>query len=483
MSNNNDIYYSAYTARDRRFDGIFFIGVLTTKIYCRPICPSKTPLRKNCVFFESIFAAENKNFRPCLRCRPELAPGNAPADDSKRIAYQIIQRLEDGIIEKNATQTEIADHFELSTRQIRRILQKEIGISPHKILQTQRLLLAKQLLSETKLSITEIAFTSGFSSIRRFNDVFKEHYRMQPSQLRKTLKYDSSEIKSNDTSQIFLCYRPPYNWDSMITFLKGRELLGVEYVTKEKYMRTVKIGKYEGWISLSHTPENSALRLEFSHSLCPVLPILLNKIRNMFDLQAHPEAIQEKLKKCKIIGKAVLKNPGMRLPGGFDGFELCLRAILGQQVTVKAATTLAGRLSQTYGKSISTPYQNLTHLTPLAETISKCKETDITKFGITNTRANTIISLAKAYTKGTITLDVGSKPQKAIESLLNIPGIGPWTSQYIVMRGIGWPNAFLKEDLVVRKKLGNVSIKTAEDISQQWAPWRSYAVLHIWNSL
>jgi AraC family transcriptional regulator of adaptative response / DNA-3-methyladenine glycosylase II len=474
--------YNALTSRDSRFDGVFYVGVTSTGIYCRPICPVKTPKKENCRFFGSREMAEKEGFRPCLRCRPELSPGSAPVDDSHRIAHLIAQRIEEGLIEDNASIEDIADQFELSSRQIRRIVQKELGVSPIELMQTRRLLLAKQLLTETKLPITEIAFASGFSSLRRFNDAFSAQYRMPPTRLRKVAAAHEDEITSTHTSIVQLVYRPPYDWEGILEFLKVRMLKEVEWVTEDTYYRTVCLGGYKGWIAVKNAPIKNALMIEFTHSLTPVMPALLNRLRNLFDLSARPDLIAAHLSEDKILKKMVIKNPGLRVPGAFDGFELAVRAVLGQQITVKTATTLGCRFVEAFGRKIKTPFLELSRLTPLPARIAKANVDEIAKLGIVSTRAKSILALAKAYVSGELSLNAGSRPDKTIEQLAAMPGIGQWTAHYIAMRALRWPDAFPKGDIGVMNNLGKVTVKQADEMSQAWSPWRSYAVLYIWKN-
>lgn len=474
-------YYQALLSRDPRFDGVFFVGVTSTGIYCRPICPAKTPKAENCRFFDSAEAAEKESFRPCLRCRPELAPGNAPVDDAHRIAHLIAQRIEEGLVDDPIGLEAIAEQFDLSSRQLRRIVQKELGVSPIELIQTRRLLLAKQLLSETRLSIIEIAFASGFSSLRRFNDAFSSRYRMAPSRLRKEAITHESEITSTDTSTLRLTYRAPYDWEGILAFLSGRMLKGAEWVTQDAYYRTVQLGQHKGWISVTHAPEKRALRVEFTHSLAPVLPALLGRLRNMFDLSARPDLIAAHLMKDDRLKAAVEQNPGLRVPGAFDGFELSVRAVLGQQVTVKAATTLSCRFVEAFGENFKTPFPELGRLSPSPERIAETSVDEIAQLGIISTRAKSIIALAEACLSENLQLHAGANPDKTIAQLTAIPGIGPWTANYIAFRALRWPDAFPKEDIAIRNSLGSVTAKQAEAISQGWRPWRSYAVLHLWQ--
>ena len=483
MNQDTRRFYSALTARDPRFDGVFFVGVTSTDVYCRPICPAKTPRQSNCRFFDTPQEAEHAGFRPCLRCRPELAPGSAPVDDGQRIAQQIVQRLEEGMLDDNSGLEEIADQFELSSRQIRRIVQKELGVPPIQLLLTRRLLLAKQLLTETTLPITEVAFASGFSSLRRFNDAFTRRYRMPPTHLRKRAAVDSVAIGGGQTSRLQLAYRSPYDWNGILRFLAARALKGVEHVTDHSYARTVQLGKAKGWVQVTQSKEKHALILEFTHSLTPVLPLLLSRIRALFDLDARPDVIARHLKKDPRLSHAVRTNPGMRVPGAFNGFELGLRAILGQQVTVKAATTIACRFVEAFGEPIATPFPELTRLTPLPARMASASVDDIARHGVLASRSKSIILLAEALKSDGLRLDgvTHHKPDDSISKLTELPGIGQWTAHYIAMRALRWPDAFLKEDIAVRNSLGGVTANEAEELSQLWRPWRSYAVMHLWG--
>jgi AraC family transcriptional regulator of adaptative response / DNA-3-methyladenine glycosylase II len=483
MNRDRRRLYQALAARDPRFDGIFFVGVTSTGIYCRPICPVRTPKAANCRFFDTAQETEQAGFRPCLRCRPELAPGSAPVDDSQRIAQLIVQRLEEGKLDAQAGLEDIADQFELSSRQIRRIVQKELGVPPIQLLLTRRLLLAKQLLTETTLPVTEIAFASGFSSLRRFNDAFSTRYRMPPTRLRKKATEGAEAIADSTSSTLQLSYRPPYDWEGVLAFLAARSLKGIEWVTAESYARTVRLGDAKGWIRVKQSRKKHALMLAFTHTLTPALPALLSRVRALFDLNARPDMISKHLARDERLARAVKRNPGMRVPGAFNGFELGLRAILGQQITVKAATTIACRFVEAFGEQIVTPFAELNRLTPAAERVAAASIDDIARLGIVAARARSIIALAKVQGSGSLSLDGGAhhNPDDSIKRLTELPGIGQWTAQYIAMRALRWPDAFPKEDIAVRNCLGGVTAREAEERSQAWRPWRSYAVMHLWG--
>jgi AraC family transcriptional regulator of adaptative response / DNA-3-methyladenine glycosylase II len=474
--------YNALTARDARFDGVFFVGVTSTDIYCRPICPARTPREANCRFFDTPQEAEQAGFRPCLRCRPELAPGSAPVDDAQRIAHLVVQRLEEGSFDEKAGLETIAEEFELSSRQIRRIVQSELGVPPIQLLLTRRLLLAKQLLTETTLPITAVAFASGFSSLRRFNDAFDGRYGMPPTRLRKRATETGAATVDGQTSTLLLAYRPPYAWHHILAFLAGRALKGVEYVTNDSYSRTVNLGEAKGWIRVTQAKKTHALVIEFTHTLTPVLPALLGRVRALFDLQARPDVIAKHLRKDACLKAAVGGNPGLRVPGAFDGFEMGVRAILGQQVTVKAATTIACRFVEAFGEPIVTGFDELNRLTPKPRRVAAASIDDVARHGILASRARSIIALAQAHESG-LWLDGGAHhhPDESIRRLAELPGIGLWTAHYIAMRALRWPDAFPKEDIAIRNNLGGVTAREAEALSEAWRPWRSYAVMHIWG--
>ncbi len=509
MTSDPAALYQALSSRDPRFDGVFYVGVTSTGIYCRPVCPARTPRETNCRFFESPEAAEKARFRPCLRCRPELAPGNAPMDDARRIAELVAQRIDEGMLDQGAGLERIAARFGWSSRQIRRIVQRELGVSPIELVLTRRLLLAKQLLTETSLPITQVAFASGFASLRRFNDAFGRRYGMPPTRLRRSAAvgmphanamphasdapgmpvtpvtsgaaYATDAASAHPTFTLRLGYRAPYDWAGMLRFLGTRALLGVERVDEHGYWRTVQLGLHSGWIRVRNAPNRAELLVELTHTLTPVLPALLGRVRHLFDLSARPDLIAAQLAQDPRLAGAVERNPGLRVPGAFDGFELALRAILGQQITVAAATTLAGRLVGAFGTTMAGGHEDVTRLAPTAAQLSAVSVDGLVSLGIVRTRARSIIGLATEVASGRLHLDPGADAERTMAQLVALPGIGPWTAHYIAMRALRWPDAFPKEDVVVRRALGNVTAAEAEVRSQPWRPWRSYATLHLWR--
>ncbi|MFT3904810.1 MAG: AlkA N-terminal domain-containing protein [Steroidobacteraceae bacterium] len=477
--------YQALKSRDRRFDGVFYVGVTSTRIYCRPICPVRTPKQENCRFYATAEAAEKAAFRPCLRCRPELAPGLAPVDDAQRIAQLLVQRIDEGQDETGGLE-QIAAQFHLSSRQLRRIVQQQLGVAPIDLLQTRRLLLAKQLLTETQLPVTDVAYASGFASLRRFNDAFSKRYRMPPGRLRKQVAARGAAVDAGidtaaDTSTLLLGYRPPYDWQGTLAFLRLRVMADVEWVDELAYYRSVALGGQRGWIGVRHAPERHALQVQFTHSLTPVLPALLGRLRNLFDLSARPDLIAGHLAQDRYLKREVTAAPGLRVPGAFDGFELAVRAILGQQITVKAATTLAARFAECFGERCVTPLAQLARLSPTPVRVARARVEEIARLGMPTARARSIQALAQACAAGAVSLEPGTDPARAIAQLVELPGIGPWTAHYIAMRALRWPDAFPHGDVAVLKALGGMDAAETDRLSQAWRPWRSYAVLHLWR--
>jgi AraC family transcriptional regulator of adaptative response / DNA-3-methyladenine glycosylase II len=477
--------YAAAKAHDVRFDGRFFCGVSSTGIYCRPICRVKPPKEENCTFYISAAAAEAAGYRPCLRCRPELAPGLAPVDSATRLARNAALLMEEGGLATKKL-SDLAAMLGITDRHLRRVFFEEYGVTPIQYSQTQKLLLAKSLLTDTQLSVTDVAMTAGFGSIRRFNDLFKKHYRLAPNKLRNKGR---SQVENNDGITIFLGYRPPYAWNNLISFLAGRAILGVESVVENAYRRTVAIKKgetiYHGWISVVNRPEKNGLAVTLATTLLPVLSQVLTRIRLLFDLNCSPDKVADKLMAMDELAPNIYV-PGIRVPGCFDPFEMAVRAVLGQQVTVKAASTLAMRLVNALGEKIETPFAELTFTFPQPGKICSLEgplENHLGPLGITGARARSILALAEALTSNAITLAYGATPAVEMEKLHRLPGFGPWTVQYIAMRALGWPDAFPHTDYGVKKALSDRSPQEILALSQAWSPWRSYATVLLWNSL
>jgi AraC family transcriptional regulator of adaptative response / DNA-3-methyladenine glycosylase II len=478
MNLDPDACYRALTARDPRFDGLFFVGVMSTRIYCRPICPARTPGRERCRFFPGAAAAEQAGFRPCLRCRPELAPGNAPVDAVGRTARIAAVRIGAGVMNDDGSLESLAGELGVGARHLRRVLRQELGVSPVELAQTHRLLLAKQLLTETTLPIIDVAFASGFSSVRRFNALFRARYRLTPRDLRKSRGREAPD----GSIRLNLAYRPPLAWETLLQFLAGRAVAGVEAVVGRSYLRTVALDDLRGWVKVEPAAGRHALTVELPMSLAGALPPLLAKLRNLFDLDARPDVIADHLGRDPHLGGGVLGHPGLRVPGAFHGFELAVRAVLGQQVSVRAATTLAGRLAEAFGEPIETPFPALTRLSPSPTRLADARLDELTGLGLVAARAGSVRALAAAVCDGAVSLEPGPDPEAGIERLLALPGIGPWTAHYVAMRGLRWPDAFPHSDLGLRKALGGRPPRAVLDLAEGWRPWRAYAAMYLWHN-
>ncbi len=465
--------YRAIRARDPRFDGRFFVGVSSTGVYCRPVCTVKMPKRENCAFFPSAAAAESLGFRPCLRCRPELAPGNASIDARHRIAQAAASLIEDGVVNEIGTGG-IADRLGVTDRHLRRVFHGEFGVAPIEYAQTQRLLMAKRLLTDTTLPITEVAYAAGFGSLSRFDALFKERYRLSPSQLRRA----PTPSPHPDALTFELSFRPPYDWPSLIDFLRARSVNAVEDVDGCAYRRTVRIAEngqvHAGWVEITPHPRKPVLRAAVSASLAKVLPPLLSRVKHLMDLSSNPAEVAE------VLGPLAAAKPGLRVPGAFDGFEVAVRAVLGQQVSVAAARTLAGRLAAAFGTPVHSPFAVLSTSFPAPEQIANLSASDISGLGVLPTRARTVIELAKVLARGAVRLTPGADVTATLEALRCIPGVGEWTAQYIAMRALAWPDAFPHTDLGVMKALGERNGRRVLAAADRWRPWRAYAVMHLW---
>jgi len=464
--------YQALISRDSRFDGLMFVGVSSTGIYCRLICNSRRPLRRNCTFYPNAAAAEQAGFRPCLRCRPEIAPGNALVDSRNRLAVALGRRIEDGALNEISVPA-LAAQMGISDRHLRRVIQDEFGVSPNKLLETQRLLSAKLLLTDTLLPVTEVAYASGFASLRRFNDAFKTNYRLNPSQFRR----GTGRSKAADRFVFELAYRPPLDWTALLHFLERRLYSGVEAIVDSAYLRTVSIGGHAGWIRVRPSSRRHALSVEISPELGRVIPAVLMRVRRLFDLGAEPQRIAQRL------GKLAALCPGLRMPGAFDGYEVAIRAVLGQQISVKGATTLAGRFAAAFGESVAMPFAQLHLLMPAAQHVANSSAAALAKIGVTSARADTLLGVSRAMAQDPNLLAPGADVEQAMARLKTLPGIGEWTAQYLAMRAFAWPDAFPATDLGIRKALGIDDERKIIAHAEIWRPWRGYATMHLWRSL
>lgn len=491
MPYDNDTAYLVFKARDARFDGRLFIGVTSTGVYCRPVCRVRTPRRENCRFFDSPAQAEAATFRPCLKCRPEIAPGAGLAwsvmDASRTLAVQAagwLDRQAAAGAEESASVAALAQRLGVSDRHLRRIFAAEHGVTPLQYLQTRRLLLAKQLLTDTRLPVAEVALASGFRSLRRFNDAFAGHYRMSPSRLRGS---GAPAGDADEPVSILLGYRPPCDSGALLRFLAARAIPGIEAVEGRRVRRSLRPGSVPGgpgWLEVEFLPESPArapqLRLRFPPELAACSARLLAGVRRWLDLDADPDSIGQAL-------ASLPGEPGLRLPGSIDAFEMAVRAVLGQQVTVAAARTLARRLVERFGAAAATPWPDIDRLFPSPEELAAAPLERIAELGIIRGRAGAIIALAQAWPQLGALLDARCAPDELITALCALPGIGPWTAHYIAMRALGWPDAFPPKDVAVLNAMnilfGTTSQREAERHAERWRPWRAYAVLRLWNSL
>jgi AraC family transcriptional regulator of adaptative response / DNA-3-methyladenine glycosylase II len=473
----------ARLSRDARFDGLFFTAVTSTGIYCRPVCPAPTPRRENVAYYRNAAAAEAAGFRPCLRCRPELSPGDGAWRRGDAAVARALKLIDQGLLSDQPLAA-LAERVHLGERQLRRLFVERLGAAPIGVHGTRRLLFAKQLLTETTLPITQVALAAGFGSLRRFNTTFQAAYRMAPRDLRKRPLEERGEALT-----LRLGYRPPYDFAAMLDFLRGRALPGVEVVDAASYTRVIAFtnaGPIEtpGWLRVSAWPgDEHALKLEL-HGAAPArLLEIVNRLRRMFDLDADPQAISDALSSDARLRPLLALRPGLRLPSGWDGFEIAVRAIIGQQVSVAAARTVAARLAQRFGQALPTAFApGLEHLFPTPEALA---DADLTTIGLTRARAETIRTMARALLDGRVDF----KPDHTLDDFaarwVALPGIGPWTAQYIAMRALGHPDAFPAEDLVLQRALPNdgsrLGAKALSGHAEAWRPWRAYAVIHLWR--
>jgi AraC family transcriptional regulator, regulatory protein of adaptative response / DNA-3-methyladenine glycosylase II len=527
VSDNAYIFYQALKSRDARFDGQFFTGVTSTGIYCRPVCRVKTPKAENCRFFAQAWQAESAGFRPCLRCRPELAPRDrkdawSTEDASHTLALQAAHMLQETVQQqRDMSVADIAAGLGVSERHLRRICEAHLGVAPLQYLQTQRLLAAKALLTDTQLPITEVAASSGFSSLRRFNAAFLQHYRLAPTQLRKqndqlsrkvigaTRHSETTHAEMFDASiTIELGFRPPYHAQALLKFWQARQLDAIEYIANNQgfvpgseaflskngpselvaLIRSFQIlhaGKLlRGWLHARPDLQKNVLHVRLADTLAPALPAITERLRAAFDLDADPAAIEATL------GLHFKNSAGMRVPGSLEGFEIAVRAVLGQQVTVAAARTFTQRVVHSFGSPIQTPWPQITRCFPTPEQLACAKPEQLGALGIVRQRQAALIALSRAVAEGALPLNSPPKPMHVIEQLKALPGIGDWTAHYIAMRALRWPDAFPAGDIALHHALGLRDEKSptkrarlAEQASQAWRPWRSYAVLRVWEGL
>lgn len=469
----------ARLSRDPRFDGKFFIGVVGSGVYCRPICPAPTAKEKNVRYFPSAAAAAEAGFRPCLRCRPESSPGTPAWLGTSTTVSRALRLIGDHGLEDGGVEV-LADRLGVGSRHLRRLFLRHLGATPIAVAQTRRLHFAKKLIDETTLPMSEIALASGFGSVRRFNAGIRKVYHRTPTQIRQLARHTlgrHNAVQPGNQYLFHLHFRPPYHWQGMLDFLAPRATPGVEVVDAGVYRRTISLNGRDGYFEVSLDDRRDALvvRIEFGdpHSLF----FIVERIRTMFDLNADWSDIAQSLKSDPLLAASVEADAGLRVPGCWNGFELAVRAILGQQITVKGATSLAGRIAARFGKPFSGP-QGLTHVFPAPEVLATAKLGDI---GLTGARSEIIRALARAVDDGKINFEGVIDSDAFLTSLCEIPGIGKWTAQYVAMRALGEPDAFPSSDLGLLRALGLENYRDLEHRAESWRPWRAYAAMYLWK--
>jgi AraC family transcriptional regulator of adaptative response / DNA-3-methyladenine glycosylase II len=465
----------ARLSRDARFDGKFFIGVLTSRVYCRSICPAPTAKEKNVRYYPSAAAAAEAGFRPCLRCRPECSPGTpawlgTPSTVSRALRLIAESGLADGGVEA------LAEHLGVGSRHLRRLFLQHLGATPSAVAQTRRLDFAKKLIDETSLPMSEVALASGFGCVRRFNASISKVYHRTPTQIRR-LSRQTGMLPQNEYF-FRLRFRPPYNWNGMLRFLAPRATPGVEAVESGSYRRSISWNGSHGWLEVSLDAGNNGLAVRVQFGDPRSLFSIIERIRAMFDLNADWAAIAQGLAADPVLAMHMEANPGLRVPGCWNGFELAIRAILGQQITVKGATALAGRLATAFGQPFSGS-SGLTHIFPLPEVLADAR---LDGLGMPKARSETIRALARAVCDGQISFEGVVDAKAFLARMCDVPGIGKWTAQYVAMRALGEPDAFPSGDIGLLRALGLTSPRELERRAEAWRPWRAYACMYLWTS-
>lgn len=503
-------YARACEARDARFDGIFFVGITTTRIYCRPVCPARISYPDNRRFFGSAAAAERAGFRPCLRCRPELAPGRALIDSVSRLAHTAAYRIEAGALNEHGV-TDLARELGVSARHLRRALERELGVSPSQLAQTHRLLLARRLLLDTVLPVTQVAFASGFRSLRRFNAVFRSQYRIPPRALRRPDARQAGrlDMASDDRLRLTLSYRAPLAWDTMLAFLAHDAIPGMETVDGRRYGRTICVGAHQGVVFVDDareltTPQRrvevdfpgaresltrprrvanwskqSYLNVDLSTSLVPVLMPLLARLRRLFDLDADPNVIDANLTHGGLT-ELVAERPGIRIPGAVDGFDVALRLLVGGRFSASSSAREAmRRVVDALGEPIDTGFSALSRLAPSAARVVGAGRAALHELGVAPSRSEAIVSVARLVAEQTLRLDPGSDLIATRNLLTEGAGVSHGLATLIVMRALSWPDAWPDSDPSLRRALRTPASRALAPRADRWRPWRAYGALHL----
>jgi AraC family transcriptional regulator of adaptative response / DNA-3-methyladenine glycosylase II len=468
----------ARLTRDARFDGLFFTAVRSTGIYCRPICPAPTAHARNVEYFANAAAAASAGYRPCLRCRPEAAPGMPLTRARSELVAAALRMIETGALDGNSVAA-LARRIGVGERHLRRLFVAELGAGPLEIAATRRLLFAKKLLTETTLPITAIAHAAGYASLRRFNAAFLAGYDRAPRALRR----EQTPAPANALVTLRLPYRAPYDFAALLAFFARRALAPIEEVDAHSYARRFAFGKTAGMLRVTQIPGQDALALGVEFADATQLQAICARVRRMFDLDADIAAINAQLGREPRLRACVRRHPGQRLPGGWDGFEIAVRAVLGQQISVAAARTFATRLVAQFGVPVKMPNGEKVHLFPAPPALA---EADLTRIGLPRARATALNTIARALCDGSVSFRPEQSLDEFVASWVELPGIGAWTAHYIALRALSHPDAFPAADLVLRRVLARdgsaVSVKSLQTIAEKWRPWRAYAVLHLWRS-
>ncbi len=461
----------ARLARDARFDGRFFIGVRTTKIFCRPICPAPSPHEKNIEYYPSAAAAAITGLRPCLRCRPECAPGTPAWNGSSSTVSRALREIAEGALDA-AGVGDLAGRLGVGDRHLRRLFLEHLGAPPIAVAQTHRLLSAKRLIDETDLPLRTVALAAGFGSVRRFNHTIRETWQQAPRELRKMRRDRGPGLSFR------LRYRPPFDWDALLAFLEARAIPGVECVENRCYRRSIVVAGVPGVIELSHGACEVILQID--HPRPESLLGIVSRVRRFCDLDADPMAIASAFATDDLLRPLAIARPGLRVPGAWDGFELGIRAILGQQVSVRGASTLAGRLVARFGQPLESGRSGVTHMFPRPGDLASA---NLASIGLPQKRADTLSAFSAAVASGALALDNSATPDEVRERLRSIPGIGEWTAEYVAMRALNDPDAFPAADLVLLRAAGVHAARELKAIAERWRPWRAYAALHLWQGV
>lgn len=483
----NEVYERARLSRDARFDGQFYIGVKTTGIYCRPICPANSPKRENISFYQTAAAAGEAGFRPCLRCRPECAPGTPAWHGTSTTVRRGLKLIANGALD-DGTVEQLAERLGVTSRHLRRLFSQHIGASPISVAHTQRLHFAKRLIDQTRLRLQDIAIASGYGSVRRFNDAFKSTYGRSPRELRQRGQQDAV-LSGSKALTVRLLYRQPFDWQKILSFMQGRAIPGVESVCDDTYSRTVNVDGRDGVVQVQHDTDTASLTLSTHGIDTLALFSVVQRFRDIFDLDAPVAEITELLSRDPTLKNSLATNAGIRVPGAWNGFELTVRAILGQQVSVKAATTLSGRIVDQYGETLDPDLASqfsecgLSRLFPTPQRLMRARFNDM---GIVGARIETIRRIARAVVDGDLDFESAQDPEAFCESLTEIKGIGAWTAQYVSMRALKNPDAFPDSDLGLLRAFDTpgrdrITPATLSALAEHWRPWRAYAALLLWN--